>query len=296
MRYGRRRAAAFILAAVMLLSSCGEKKEYSGIALENFGAVEEALRTAMLNRSYQLRVNFSAQTLKKEDVEKIADELVKGAWYESGDPKGGDYLRFQCGGYQLRYTVEENGNGYDYALRIIPEYYTDAGQEAEADEAVNKIIEGFAFNEDASDIEKISAVYDYIKENVSYDTVHKHTPGSTHIQSTAYAALKYHTALCQGYTVLCYRLLKELGVGVRIITGKAVVSGEEERHAWNLVKAGDQYYNLDITLDDVNGSRDFFLKSDAEFAGDHIRDEEYMSEEFRREYPVYKESYDSFSD
>ena len=62
------------------------------------------------------------------------------------------------------------------------------------------------------------------------------------------------------------------------------------------MKAGDQYYNLDITLDDVNGSRDFFLKSDAEFAGDHIRDEEYMSEEFRREYPVYKESYDSFSD
>ena len=58
---------------------------------------------------------------------------------------------------------------------------------------------------------KIRKVHDYLVDTLSYDSVHKDNQ-SSHGKTTAYAALKYHQVVCQGYAVLGYRLLKELGV------------------------------------------------------------------------------------
>ena len=91
------------------------------------------------------------------------------------------------------------------------------------------------------------------------------------------AALLDGTAVCQGYATLMYRMLLEVGVDCRVVTG--YVDGEG--HAWNIVKLGDLYYNIDATFDDGEGMdpRECFLKNAAHFA-DHERDPEFLTEAF----------------
>ncbi|MCR4704823.1 MAG: hypothetical protein K5641_02045 [Lachnospiraceae bacterium] len=245
----------------------------------------------MQQRGYGIRISFSTYARNGNPPEEIADALVAEALFESDDPTGGDYLRYQYGGYRLHYSTANEGSKVRYTLRIIPSYYTTAAQERAVDGAVKEIIGSLGLNADASDYDKTRAVATYLCDTVDYDTVHKHTPGSRHIQSTAYGALLSHTALCQGYAVACYRLLKELSVDTRIITGDMVLRGKNERHAWNIVRIGGRYYNLDVTLMDSDGTLAYFLKSDEAFAADHERDEKYRTDEFYREYPMSSESY-----
>ena len=59
------------------------------------------------------------------------------------------------------------------------------------------------------------------------------------------------------------RLLTEMGVGCRIITGEGMNGEKAEFHAWNIVKLGGVYYNIDVTWDDTKMTSDYFLKSDS---------------------------------
>ena len=248
------------------------------------------MRTAMKHRAYRIKITYDAQTFDREAAEELAAKLVDNAFYESDDPAGGDYLRYQYGGYQLTHSCEKGLFRYRYKAEIVPVYYTTSEQEETLDEEIARILEDFRFSQGAADLEKIRRVHDFICERTAYDMVHKHQ-GSSHIQSTAYGALIYRTALCQGYAVLCYRLLKELGIDCRIVTGEAVTEGKTERHAWNIVRVGDVFYNMDVTFDDVKGTYDWFLKSDRTFERDHTRDERYCSDEFCEQYPMSREDY-----
>lgn len=291
MKKSMARCIACVLILSVFIQGCAFNKNYSTITIDNSDSIAEVIKSTMKNRSASVLITFSAYTLDRSSIESIVAELVEEAFYESDDPKGGDYLRYQYSGYEIKHTAEKKLFKYNYKVRIIPEYYTSKEQEDELDQRVDDIILGLNITEDMSDEAKVRAVHDYICENVSYDTVHKHTPGSGHIQSTAYGALVYNTALCQGYAVATYRLLKELGIDNRIVTGDATVSLTTERHAWNIVLVDGAYYNLDVTLDDVNGSLSYYLKSDEDFAVDHVRDQKYMSDDFCSCYPVSKESY-----
>lgn len=289
--YGLRIAALTLACMVLILTACGAQRSYTGIALGNSGEIAESIRSAMMNRVYRIKVSFKAKTLKRDQIKSITDDLLGQAFYESDDPCGGDYLRYQYGGYEVRHTAEKGFFKYRYTVRIKPVYFTTLEQEEAVTEAVGEALAEFALPDNATDYEKVRSVHDFVVDCVQYDTVHKHQAGSQHIQSTAYGALMYHTALCQGYAVLTYRLLKELGVDARIVTGSARVAGRTERHAWNIVKVGGKYYNLDVTMDDVKETEDYFLKSDAAFSSDHERDEEYREDAFYARYPMAAEDF-----
>ena len=280
------KVSAGFAAACIFMSGGGSRGD-----MENTAVPSDVIRKTMTERLETAEVSFSDRKLDEAEVTGIVEEMIQGAFYESADPKGGDYLRFQCGGYDLTYTVDKGFTDYTYNITIEPEYYTTKEEEDKVDARAAEVIAGFELDKDASEYEKISCVYDFICGNTSYDTVHKHTPGSRHYQSTAYGALIYKTALCQGYSVLAYRLLKELGVDVRIVTGTAEIEGVKERHSWNIVGIEGKYYNLDVTMGDANDSDDYFLKSDEDIASDHTKDEKYDTDEFRGEYPMSEESY-----
>ena len=259
--------------------------DYSGIEIANEDAIAEGIRTVMKNRSWRAVVTFRARTMDRDGLHSLTDELMERAYGESDDPCGGDYLRFQMGGYELRHSVEKKLFRYAYTVKIQPDYYTTAQQEAAVDERVRKVLADLPLDENASERKKARAVHDFVCDTVAYDTVHKDNKYS-HAKTTAYAALFYHTAVCQGYAVLSYRLLKELGVDARIVTGLAEVDGQRERHAWNIVGVDGQYYNMDTTLDAVTETDDYFLKTDAAFAADHERDEAYRTAAFYEQYPM----------
>ena len=284
-----RRTAAGFAAVCMLMAGCGSNDgiDFTG----DISGAAAVIRQAMTDRSKIAELSFKAQKLGQDEVVSIAEEMVQAAFYESDDPKGGDYLRFQYGGYELSYTAGKGLIDHTYEITLTPSYYTTKEQEDKVDERVAEVIAGFGLEKEASEYEKIRCVYDFICDNTSYDTVHKHMPGSKHFQSTAYGALIYKTALCQGYSVLAYRLLKELGIDARIVTGTADSGGETERHSWNIVGIGGKYYNLDVTMGDAKKTDAYFLKSDDDIAFDHTKDDKYKTDEFLAEYPMSEESY-----
>ena len=98
--------------------------------------------------------------------------------------------------------------------------------------------------------------------------------------------------------MLFYRLCKEAGLSVRIISG----TGNGGAHAWNIVRIGSKYYNVDCTWDGQNEAtyNDFLLKSEADFS-DHTRESwkvagshylYYTSAEFNAQYPMTEKSWD----
>ena len=70
----------------------------------------------------------------------------------------------------------------------------------------------------------MKAIHDYVVKHVSYDTSYK--------AYTAYEALVNRSAVCQGYALLTYQLLKEAGIENHFVTG----TGDGQPHAWNIVK------------------------------------------------------------
>ena len=164
--------------------------------------------------------------------------------------------------------------GYNYKMELMPAYYSSAEEEQYVDREVEKILEELSAR-NLPEEERVRAVHDYVVQLLSYDSVHKANK-QNHGKTTAYYALRYHQAVCQGYAVLCYRLLKELGVECRIVTGILVPEGTEEgtaeRHAWLMVTVNGEDLYMDPTLDDVNSSYDWYLKSAEDFDKDHIRE------------------------
>lgn len=91
--------------------------------------------------------------------------------------------------------------------------------------------------------------------------------------STAYGCLVEGEANCEGYAKAFDLLASELGLKSALITGETDAG---ENHAWNQVKVGLNWYNIDVTWADTDGFGDmrkmYFLCDDASFEKTHIAD------------------------
>lgn len=207
-------------------------------------------------------------------------DLALEAMKHTGVPNEGDYLMKQFKNISCQGNYSYVGGGFNLSVTYTITYFTTAQQEALVDEAVNELLSYFDFSS-SSDYEKIYTIYRWICDNVEYDYF-----GQDLLKHSAYSAIIDGKAVCQGYAVLFYRLMLELGIDCRVISG---VSGDE-RHAWNIVKLGGVYYNVDATWDAGSAYYDFFLKTDADFS-DHTRDEMFTTAEFYSRYPMATSNY-----
>lgn len=210
--------------------------------------------------------------------------MYKSVDYESygGDWNStqGDYIQYCIGGWACQWSWIEDGNVIkNYNIDIKFTYYTTEEQEAEVSQKISELIRGFGFSGTMTDYEKIKIIYDYETLNDQ----------SYCLKYTAYAALFDGKAVCQGYASLFYRLLMESGVSSRIISG----TSKGENPAWNIVQIGDRYYNADSTWDAGYSKYSYFLKCDASFSADHMRDGKYATDEFYGLYPMGTDDYES---
>ena len=199
----------------------------------------------------------------------------------TGDPKKGDYIRYNQHGctFSQDYYQGEDG-AYYYTLNITPTWFTTAEMEAEVDAAIAAVLDELDLY-DANDYEKILGAYNFVCEHVHYDYDTLHDPLYT-LKYTTYAALINETAVCQGYASLFYRLMLELDIDCRVITGVA----DFENHAWNIVRLGDVYYNMDPTWDrSIIVYHRYFLCTEYNFA-DHSRNSEFSTAAFNAAYPM----------
>lgn len=189
----------------------------------------------------------------------------------------------------LKYKVESiyaqvNGLGNILTVTYQFKYNESASETKKVDNKIKKLFNKWNI-EKLGDYDKIKKIHDFIVENASYDTDMKNY--------SAYDNLFEKTSTCQGYMSLAYKMLTEAGIPCRVITG----TGNGEAHGWNIVYLDGKWYNFDSTWDDPltwNGedilTYDFFLKADKDFPG-HVRDEEFQTEEFYKDYVMSQKSY-----
>lgn len=110
---------------------------------------------------------------------------------------------------------------------------------------ISAIIEGTAMAEDT--YEKILMIHDYLVDHSEYDIKAKEKYSSNPMASTAYGCIVDNLAICAGYSKGFQLLLNRIGVSCGYVFG---ICNDGERHAWNYVRFGRDFYYVDVTFDD----------------------------------------------
>lgn len=273
-----------------------------GAAAEYFTSVSNAaalVRQQMVARNETIRFSYKATFSDfKEQSGVLMSEVFAEAMVHTGAATEGDYLAFQIGGAYMDIEAEYIGTTYYMDVVFYISYYTTADEESDMDQMVDVVMDLLAFTKADTPCKKALTIYAFICEYVEYD--HEHKNDDTYLpQFTAYGALINQKAVCQGYAVLFYRLALEAGLDVRVIAGDAGGG-----HAWNIIKIGDRYYNLDATWDDElwDGSDlpGYFLTGTDTFYEDHTPGgcegtEMYAGDAFWADYDMSEEDFDCLS-
>ena len=179
---------------------------------------------------------------------------------------------------KISYTYRD---GYVTILQPIELHFkTDSVTEAmegEFNDALNDAISWTTGQTDEA--QKVKAVHDYLVRKCTYnnDAAESADTSAYWYAWSAYGALVERKPVCEGYVYAFAACMKQLEIECQI----AADSG----HAWNRVKLGDNWYNVDVTWDDpvyadgtdagedATPSTKYFLKSDAKWAElEHISD------------------------
>ncbi|GAB6448941.1 S-layer homology domain-containing protein [Bacillus luti] len=160
----------------------------------------------------------------------------------------------------VSYGLSGSPGNYTFTLKIT---YRETKEQTEYVMKQAKAIVSSIIQVGMDDHEKVKAIHDYVVKHVSYDTSYK--------AYTAYEALVNRSAVCQGYALLTYQLLKEAGIENHFVTG----TGDGQPHAWNIVKIENKWYHLDTTFDDPvpdeqgRVTYSYFNLSDEQIARNH---------------------------
>ena len=134
-------------------------------------------------------------------------------------------------------------------------------------EAAQKILD--EMDEDLSDYDKMLYFYDKIIDDTDYvENENDQNMTSVFIENES---------VCAGYSRAFQYLCKEAGIECAYIEGMAYgfQDDDEEAHAWNLVRLGDDYYWVDVTWGDpltdteYNKTYAYFCSDDHEFFKTH---------------------------
>ena len=252
-----------------------------------FDAMTADVRAQMVKRNPEVTVRITRELYDSIDFYDAFYAAMEHSEACSGQE--GDALARVWSGCSGRSSYSDNYTVV--TVTYILTYMSTYEQELELTAAVNEAIDSLNMEND-DDYTKVYKIYNYICDNVDYDFENLYDD-TYMLKYTAYAAMCDGTAVCQGYAVLFYRMCKEVGVPVRYINGY----GNGGRHAWNIAKIGDFYYNLDSTWDgqDVATYDNYFLKNMADFE-DHQRHDEFLTAEFMAKYPMSSMSWTDFND
>lgn len=245
------------------------------------GAVA-SLCSQLVARSSLITVYVDAGNM---DIRSVSSALFQEAVAVGKGTAGdeGDYIMYHTGGYQSSTVRVSYYDPSKYRVMYAVSYYTTQQQEKQVTTKVKSVLSSLGVSR-MSTYGKIKTIHDYICKNIryDYDTLYDSSKG----KYTAYNALLKKKAVCQGYASLFYRMAVDSGLRVRVIPG----SSRGVPHAWNIVKLGSSYYNLDSTWDAGVRTPQYFLKSNRDFP-DHTRDQECLTSAFQKAHPMTSTSY-----
>ena len=211
------------------------------------------------------------------------DQLVKGigasqqeiSVYDGKNPISIDEISIVLDAYGRDHTYHFwLGNSYSISynstsiLKVLPAYIMEGTALENAKTAFNN-----AADQILSGIH--SGMTDYEKELYLHDQLAKRVD---YVQGTnahnAYGALVEGLAVCEGYAEALQYLLQRCGIPSFIIEGasRPPQGGAQIPHAWNAVKIGGRYYQVDVTWDDQGEDiyHSYFNITDSMILEDHV--------------------------
>lgn len=273
--------------------------------LEETGAY---IRQQMVNRAptFEVSMTFMYEEYLQDEWGQYANErFIDEAIKHTANANEGDYIAYSFSRYSVARHAEYNPNTELITLThtYTFTYYNTASEEAYVTARIPSILEEAGVKSTMSNFEKSKLIYQWMRDNVTYNV----TAADATYQYSPYGAVKNGRAVCQGYSLLAYRLFMAAGIDCRMITG--TVNGNN--HAWLLAQMNDDmYYNMDIMYEDtfeaVQSSKPYkYLYRGSEGFGDfanhtYVRGNkenfkcslfDYDTAEFDAKYPTSKTDY-----
>ena len=152
--------------------------------------------------------------------------------------------------------------------------YSDLAKDIENNrEKINQKAEEYivaAKAETRGDVYKELVVHDMLCKNITY------VIDSDYNQSV-YSSLVNGKTVCAGYSRAFQYIMLKLGINVCYVSGDANNGKAVDRHSWNIVKLDGNYYNVDVTWDDLDNEKllyyEYFNLTDDQIDDDHFRGE-----------------------
>lgn len=263
----------FLVILLLSVLSTSIWEERNTTAYAEYMTTERTLKNDILSElsNYNTDFTFAYEgdfINMKALVQSVMDEIRK----------TNSYIYENVSKWQL--AMKYKGNIGTLTFKI--NYLTNKQKENHVTAEVKKILPKIIIK-DATQVEKIKAVHDYIVLNGSYSSNTKNSQYST------YTFLTEGKGVCQAYALLMLKMLDELKIEAKYVKGYS----NNERHAWILVKVDQQWYHVDPTWDDPIGNQadevryKYFMLTDKQIAATHSWE--------KSEYPVAKsEKYKSF--
>lgn len=243
---------AFLLFVLLFLSpySTSASTQYT---TNNMNEFKQILGTRLLNfdKTFSIKYTGSLSDFEKEEF-KMLDKIV-------GDNR---FILLNSTVVGYNYSIQYSENYI--TVYYTPNYTLSKQKHLEASNKAKAIAASISKN-NSSNLDKVFAVNEYLTKNISYDLSYRDNA------YTMYGALIERSAVCQGYALSAYMILKELGFDVRYVIGVSMGEG----HSWNKVKIDGVWYNLDVTWNDPIPNEpnqtafNYFLVSDKVLAKDH---------------------------
>jgi len=227
---------SILLSVIMVTSSVVTSSITASAETITMGTVtseaefKEVLIDAMENRETSFTINYQGTTEDGQALVANFSTLVNEATSSS------DYLRWSWTSFKALTT---SGTYSNLTIPLSVSYVTTKEQEDYVSEEVSLIL-SHEITADMTDKEKISKIHEFIINAVSYDY--------TLVKRSVYNALHEGETDCQGYALLLNKMLIEVGIENRIVTGDSPGG----YHAWNLVNVDGNWYHIDSTNDAVN--------------------------------------------
>ncbi|OKP67914.1 transglutaminase [Paenibacillus sp. P3E] len=222
--------------------------------LQSGTEMAQKLTAAMNNRRENITFVYEGKTANlKSLVQKAIDQAM------GSDP----YLYYIIDSYAFSYQ----GGSRSANITVQMEYRETLQQTALVNKQVKTILQQI-ITPGMNNHQKVKVIHDWVVLHLQYD--------ATYRKYTAYEGLETGSAVCQGYSLLTYKLLLGAGIPNKIVEGTArPAGGPAQSHAWNLVQLDGRWYHLDTTWDDPTPSPEggistlYYLRTDAQMRHDH---------------------------
>lgn len=236
----------FAVVFSLIFSSISFAETYT-VTVDSWKDYKEAIKRGIENQEEVIRIKYVGDEKFASDEEVV--EKIRSLYEEALEELG--YFDSQNvfktspakGSRQL-----EDGT---HAL-TIGQYKVTYKNTKEEIKEINRIINDFVNNnitDNMSDYDKIKAAYNFVLDSYKYK---KHATNNNDIDNLLkerkiLTGLNGEGVVCDAYSMLFAKLMDSLGYENVIVTGNA----DGTHHAWNSVKVGDKWYNVDPTWADM---------------------------------------------